>query len=123
MQTREFWLGKRFEDRKKFPYGFSRSGDFTIKQSEILEKYGYLMSALVAGDVSDPNEEDKAFLEALEKWPDTDHPWAKIWHKYKSINRHLITASSSCKEVVDMDDDEIFDAENDDIGDWDEDVA
>ena len=31
---------QRFFDNKNYPRGFSRHGDFTIKEAQILEKYG-----------------------------------------------------------------------------------
>ena len=34
----------RFFDNKHYPRGFSRHGDFTIKEAQFLERYGFAMN-------------------------------------------------------------------------------
>lgn len=100
MYNRSYWLSRHFDDRKRFPYGFSRSGDFTIGQSEALEKYGHLLSALVSQQVIDPNNDDRAFLAALAEGVTADNELARLWLKYTSIDRNIISAASSNKEYM-----------------------
>ena len=35
-----FSVTRRFFDDKNYPRGFSRHGDYTIKESQVLEQYG-----------------------------------------------------------------------------------
>lgn len=82
MQTRESFIRRRFFDDLHFPYGFSRSGDFTFQEVQQLESHGVLFRALTAGLVTDPNEQDKHFLEVLEGKTPADTPAEKAWLKY-----------------------------------------
>lgn len=36
-----FTTTNRFFDNKNYPRGFSRHGDFTIKEAQLLERHGY----------------------------------------------------------------------------------
>ena len=121
MYNRNYWLSRRFDDRKRFPYGFSRSGDFTIGQSDALEKYGHLLSALVSQQVVDPNNDDRAFLAALAEGETADNELARLWFKYTSIDRNIISAASSNKEYMDVKKDkDAVDVDLDVNDDWDE---
>ena len=106
LQPRDFWLGKKFYDTRKFPYGFSRSGIFSFSQSQLLENKGCLLSALVAGKVSNPNAEDKAFLKAIENGIYTLSTETLVWAKYKDFTRQFHTLAERPKKVrvaVDID--------------------
>jgi hypothetical protein len=88
MQSREFYLRKRFYDDRHFPYGFSRSGDFTVSEVAELEKFGNLFKALVDGQVSDPTEEDQHFLQVMQGETPASTLAEKAWLKYlKCCNR------------------------------------
>ncbi|MET1255882.1 DUF413 domain-containing protein [Aliikangiella maris] len=95
MQTREFWLQKKFSDIAKFPYGFSRSGDFTIAQSMQLESNGNLIRALLNGEVSDPTDSDIELKNAIISANRDYSELAKIWIKYAGTHRSKISVSSS----------------------------
>ena len=40
MAAASFSVTRRFFDDKNYPRGFSRHGDYTIKESQVLEQYG-----------------------------------------------------------------------------------
>ncbi len=106
MQPRDFWLGKKFYDTRKFPYGFSRSGIFSFSQSQLLENKGRLLNALIEGKVSNPNTEDKAFLKAIENGIYTLNTETLVWSKYKAYTRQFHTLAERPKRVpapVDID--------------------
>jgi uncharacterized protein YifE (UPF0438 family) len=44
-----FTTTNRFFDNKHYPRGFSRHGDFTIKEAQLLERHGYAFNELELG--------------------------------------------------------------------------
>ena len=46
MAAASFSVTRRFFDDKNYPRGFSRHGDYTIKESQVLEQYGQAFHAL-----------------------------------------------------------------------------
>ena len=94
MNTRENLLMLKFYDYKKFPYGFSRSGDFNLSQSGILENNGTLIKALMEDQVSNPNKEDLN-LKTMISSGDISNETARVWLKYLGIKHTKISVSSS----------------------------
>lgn len=94
MNTRENLLMLKFYDYKRFPYGFSRSGDFNLIQSAILENNGTLIKALTEGQVSNPSEEDKELINMIARG-DISNETARVWLKYLNIKHTKISVSSS----------------------------
>ncbi|MBC3767041.1 DUF413 domain-containing protein [Neptunicella marina] len=84
-QTRESLLKQIFTDYKHYPYGFSRAGDYSIKEAQALSKYGTLIGALLDGVVEPSNKEDANLLAVAlgEREPST--PAEKAWVKYQRI--------------------------------------
>lgn len=72
----------RFFDNKYYPRGFSRHGDFTIKESQLLEKCGHAFNDLALGKREPVNEEEKHFVAMCrgEAEPVTDAE--RVWSKY-----------------------------------------
>lgn len=100
--TREALIRKPFNDFRHYPYGFSRSGDFSIRESDALLHYGCLITALVQGELAPESEEDKGLLAAAtgHKEPETDIE--KAWAKYqKRINRPKVGSMYGRSKVVD----------------------
>ncbi|MFT7258472.1 MAG: hypothetical protein ACI9MS_000319 [Glaciecola sp.] len=84
----ESLLKRMFSDPKHYPYGFSRSGDFSIAESKALSQYGCLISALVDGHLLPSNSEEIGFIDSAlgRKQPDTNAE--RAWLKYQNrINR------------------------------------
>ena len=44
-----FTTTNRYFDNKHYPRGFSRHGDFTIKEAQLLERHGYAFNELDLG--------------------------------------------------------------------------
>jgi len=82
MQSREFFVNRRFFDDKHFPYGFSRSGDFTFDEVKVLESHGVLFRALSAGMVGDANDDDQHFLDVMAGKTPASSLAEKAWLKY-----------------------------------------
>ncbi|MDR0806367.1 MAG: DUF413 domain-containing protein [Enterobacteriaceae bacterium] len=72
----------RFFDNKNYPRGFSRHGDFTIKEAQLLESLGYAFNELDLGKREPVTEEEKLFVGVCrgERAPVTDAE--KVWSKY-----------------------------------------
>lgn len=98
---------QRFFDNKNYPRGFSRHGDFTIKEAQVLEKYGCAFKALDTEEKKPTTPEEKSFVDVCkgQKEPSTD--FEKIWIKYLSrINRpKRFHTLSGGKPQVDVGDD------------------
>ena len=105
MQTREYWLGRRFYDKQRYPFGFSRAGDFSIGQSKLLEEHGELIKALLEGQVSNPTIEDLQLKESIENNDSVNAgELGRTWLKYTSVKREIVTVSASSSETVNQDD-------------------
>ncbi|OCG34281.1 DUF413 domain-containing protein [Gilliamella sp. Gris1-4] len=79
---------QRFFDNKNYPRGFSRHGDFTIKEALILEKHGCAFKDLDTEVRKPTTAEEKSFVAVCKgkKEPSTD--FEKTWLKYlSSINK------------------------------------
>ena len=86
--TREFLVQRMFSDAKNYPYGFSRSGDFSISESKALSEYGCLIAALVDGQIQPETSEDNDLLAAAFGKKEPESAAEKAWVKYqKRINR------------------------------------
>lgn len=62
--TRELLLKKPFNDFRNYPYGFARSGDFSIRESDALTHYGCLITAMLNGEFKPTSQEDIDLLAA-----------------------------------------------------------
>jgi len=81
-------LKHSFKDPKNYPYGFARSGDFSIRESQCLQQYGRLYAALVDGELAPENQADHHFLATAHGDAEANTPELKAWMKYQTrINR------------------------------------
>lgn len=86
--TRESLVTRVFSDPKNYPYGFSRSGDFSIGESKALSQYGCIIAALADGKLEPTSDEDNNFLAAIHGAKAPETAAEKAWVKYqKRINR------------------------------------
>lgn len=108
--TKEQVARKPFIDKKNYPYGFARSGDFSINESKLLQAHGSLFAALVDGKITPENDEEQAYLESALGHRDPATPQEKAWLKYQArINRpktaSIYGSKRAAKQDVDDDDD------------------
>lgn len=112
--TRVDLLKRMFSDPKNYPYGFSRSGDFSINESKALSQYGCLIAALVDGKLSPETDEDKQFLASAYGKAEAESVAEKAWLKYqKRINRPKMGNIYGSKSVVVTADDDSVDTDDD----------
>lgn len=76
---------KLFNDFQHFARGIRRSGEFSIRESTILENYGTAMMELHLGEREPADETEKVFLEQLHSGDVITDPNAKIFKKYLQV--------------------------------------
>ena len=107
--TKEQVARKPFIDKKNYPYGIARSGDFSINESKLLQAHGSLFAALVDGKITPENDEEQAYLESALGHRDPATPQEKAWLKYQArINRPKTASIYGSKRAAeqDVDDDD-----------------
>jgi len=77
-----FTTTNRFFDNKHYPRGFSRHGDFTIKEAQLLERHGNAFNELDLGKREPVTDEEVQFLAVCrgDREPATEAE--KVWTKY-----------------------------------------
>ncbi|AWB66944.1 hypothetical protein C2869_11075 [Saccharobesus litoralis] len=86
--TKQELLSRIYADHKNYPRGFRRSGDFSIKEADALEKFGTLIVALESGAYAPADDEDTHFVAVLRGEQEPDDLATKAWRKYIArINR------------------------------------
>lgn len=99
---------KPFIDRQKFPYGFKKSGDFSITEANLLTQFGKTLLALESGELAPESEDEQHFVEFVNGQADAVNNVEKAWAKYVRLARgkkHFYTLHSSASNQSDYDDD------------------
>lgn len=95
-----FLSQRSFYDDTNFPYGFLRSGDFSIAEANVLTSHGYIMSKLHKGEIAPTTPEHKRFIQVVNRTIDAKYVEENIYLKYlhviKNKNRY-ITALTKVK--------------------------
>ncbi|RIY33251.1 hypothetical protein CJP74_02160 [Psittacicella melopsittaci] len=79
---------KKYYDDKNYPHGFSRSGDYTIHESEVLEDFGTRLSALATGKAQPQTDLEKHFVDVVANPEDFAGELSfieKTWLKYQRL--------------------------------------
>lgn len=108
-------LGKFF-DNKHFARGFSRSGEFTINEAQVLENFGRTMKGLHEGSLTPENADEHEFISAFQDGGEyVKSHYANCWKKYlnKTQRKRTYTLCSTVKSTGSSYDDD--DSDNDDI--------
>ena len=82
---RTAYFTRQYSDPVNYPYGFSRSGDFSISESNALQQYGVFISALVDGSYTATTPEDKSLHDVAtgKKAADNANVVERAWDKYQ----------------------------------------
>ncbi|GGF54708.1 DUF413 domain-containing protein [Alteromonas lipolytica] len=99
---------KQFIDRQHFPYGFRKSGDFSISEADALSAYGKTLAALESGELTPENAEEQRFIAVLKGEEAATSCLEKAWIKYIKLARNrkqFYTLHSSASNQSDYDDD------------------
>ena len=80
-----FACDQRFYNDEKFPRGFSRSGQFTLLESEILQEHGRLLKALQEKTQAPENDTQSHFVAATNGESEPINHIEKTWIKYLKL--------------------------------------
>ncbi|KZN66169.1 hypothetical protein N473_11415 [Pseudoalteromonas luteoviolacea CPMOR-1] len=80
-----FAAPKPFYDDKHFPRGFSRSGHFTLLESELLQQHGQLLRRLHQQETKPSNPLQQQFLDTFTQHTPPTNRIEKIWAKYLDL--------------------------------------
>ncbi|MXP67140.1 DUF413 domain-containing protein [Pantoea sp. Aalb] len=83
-----FITTNRFFDNKHYPRGFSRHGDFTIKEAQILERYGYAFNELALSKREPITDEERSFIEVCRGLREPQTEAERVWMKYITRINH-----------------------------------
>ncbi|MDP8078430.1 DUF413 domain-containing protein [Phocoenobacter skyensis] len=93
-----FKVTRRFFDDKNYPRGFSRQGDYTIFESQLLEQFGQACLALELGEREAKTTEEKQFVSVIKKEREAETPLEKVWIKYRTkinLSKRLYTLADN----------------------------
>lgn len=96
--AQSFTVERRFFDDKNYPRGFSRHGDYTIRESQILEQYGQAFKALDNGEREPATKEEKEFVAFCRGERPAETAFEKAWYKYRTLTsstKRLYTLSGN----------------------------
>ncbi|ALU43099.1 MULTISPECIES: DUF413 domain-containing protein [Pseudoalteromonas] len=80
-----FVTSKHFYDDLNFPRGFSRSGHFTLQESDVLENHGALLKSLYTKASQPQNEFQRQFVDVMEGRQTPGNVMEKTWTKYLKL--------------------------------------
>ena len=74
--------GKSFRDDKNFPHGFSRSGNFSRSESDLLTQAGSVATAIADGSLEPSSKAQKQLLAVCRGECDPQSEFERVWLKY-----------------------------------------
>lgn len=80
-----FSVTRRFFDDKNYPRGFSRHGDYTIRESQTLEQFGQACLALESSERKPATAEEKQFVAVMKGEKAAETFLEKTWLKYRDL--------------------------------------
>lgn len=100
-----FKAGHLFYDDVNFPYGFSKSGFFSIPEAELLEVLGQRLMSLEHGHAQPENQVEENFVEFCNSENEPQTRVERLWAKYKkhAMRRSTVTLGSIISEISSSD--------------------
>ncbi|MCZ4292523.1 DUF413 domain-containing protein [Vibrio sinaloensis] len=88
MSFQEIRQGKtHFYDNVHFSRGFSKSGDFTLAEDELLTFYGKTLLGLESGELTPENQAESDFLDVIQGKKEPTTKLERTWMKYIKLAR------------------------------------
>lgn len=75
---------KAFVDNHNYPYGLERSGDYSIREAELLRRLGETFRRLEVGDLAPANEVEDQFVKMIQGRKEASSDCEKLWLKYRA---------------------------------------
>ncbi|MGB2741081.1 MAG: DUF413 domain-containing protein [Cognaticolwellia sp.] len=85
MSQESFNVDRNFYDDRNYPRGMKRSGDFSLAEAELLEKYGVALMALSLGTRQPITEDEQHFVDVCRGNACMGNTIEKAWLKYQNI--------------------------------------
>lgn len=73
-----------FYDDIHYPRGFSKHGDFTIREAEALHFYGRSLAELSSGNTAPETDDEQHFVDVCSGAGEAQTYLEKLWLKYQS---------------------------------------
>jgi uncharacterized protein YifE (UPF0438 family) len=114
-----FSSNRRFYDDKHFPRGFSRSGVFTLKEADLLERLGQVFKDLEEGSRQPSDDIEIRFVQVCKGEVEAQTPEEKVWLKFKQrtgrrrFHGLVGTPRGAAAESVESDDVSVGDTSDD----------
>ncbi len=120
-----FLAKRRFADDKHFRRGFSRSGVFTIKEADLLERCGYAFKELDESLREPIDDVEAYFVSVCRGEAEAETAEQKVWLKYKKLSGRKVfhglvsnpSKASVAESVSTSDDDDLDDVGSTDVDD------
>jgi uncharacterized protein YifE (UPF0438 family) len=80
-----FIITDQFYDDAHFPRGFSKSGDFTIKEAELLTSLGRRLLKLEQEVCLPENKTEKQFVQMCKEQSEGQTQIELLWQKYRRL--------------------------------------
>ncbi|MBD1391331.1 DUF413 domain-containing protein [Neiella sp. HB171785] len=78
---------KAYYDFVKFPRGFNKTGDFTLKEADLLTHFGHTLVALEQRQLQPLNSEELHFVDVVSGLTEPQTLLEKAWLKYIKLSR------------------------------------
>ncbi|ARD44711.1 DUF413 domain-containing protein [Colwellia sp. PAMC 21821] len=85
LSQKSFNVDRNFYDDRNYPRGMKRSGDFTLAEAELLEKFGVALMALSSGTRLPVTEEEQHFVDVCRGNTTVGNTIERAWLKYQNI--------------------------------------
>lgn len=104
----DFIHEKIFYDTVNYPHGFSRSGEYTIRESKVLEEFGTRLQLLTDGVKQPETDAEQQFVKVVkgELEPETfiEKTWLKYTRLIQEVKRVYILADNISMTSLSEDD-------------------
>src|SRR5690554_1494570 len=102
MSQTDFASNKIFYDNKHYPYGFHRSGIYSRREAEILERHGFALKDLASGMRAPETPAEEQFVKVAKGEAEPTTEIEKAWMKYQravSTRRVVYTAGATSMDA------------------------
>lgn len=79
-----FLSNRKFYDDKNYPRGLNRSGDFTLAEVSLIEKYGIALLELTSGKRAPATTDEEHFIQVIKEGTEPSNAVEKAWMKYQN---------------------------------------
>lgn len=101
--TNDFETNRLFYNDRRFPRGFARSGEFTLKEADLLTKHGALLNDLSEGRLEPANAAQARFVAVVRGELEPESALEKVWTKYLGLTTKRVIRFSCSTPAAEAD--------------------